>query len=222
LTSHYRHRWANGSAIDLPVGKVVCVGRNYAEHAKELNNPVPTVPLLFIKPSTSLAPLESPLAIPQQHGAVHHEVELALLIGQKLDKNSHSSKGTIAAMGIALDLTLRDVQSKLKQQGQPWEIAKGFDGACPCSAFVDINAFAELQAVDFSLQVNGKLRQAGYSGDMVFPMTSLLMAMAQYFTLLPGDIVLTGTPAGVGPLHTGDQLHLTLADQYAVNTQVLR
>lgn len=221
MTKRYRHRDSNGKAIALPLGKVVCVGRNYAAHAKELNNPIPSAPLLFIKPATALVSLHAPLAIPVNQGTVHHEVELALLIGRQLDCGSNDPViEAIAGIGLALDLTLRDVQSRLKQNGQPWEIAKGFDGACPCSGFVASAQFEDLQDIDFSLALNGQLQQAGNTGDMLFPIAELLVEMRRHFTLQAGDILLTGTPAGVGPIAGGDQLRLTLADQFQITTQV--
>lgn len=221
MTKYYRHRDSNGKAIELPLGKVVCVGRNYAAHARELNNPIPSAPLLFIKPATALVSLHAPLDIPANQGVVHHEVEVALLIGRQLDC-SHKDPviEAIAGIGLALDLTLRDVQSRLKDKGQPWEIAKGFDGACPCSGFVDAAAFENLQDIDFSLELNGHLQQSGNTGDMLFPIAELLVEMSKHFTLQAGDIVLTGTPAGVGPMANGDQLRLTLADQFQLTAQV--
>jgi 2-keto-4-pentenoate hydratase/2-oxohepta-3-ene-1,7-dioic acid hydratase in catechol pathway len=221
LTERYKHRDSNGNAIELPLGKVVCVGRNYAAHARELNNPIPSAPLLFIKPATALVSLHEPLDIPAHQGVVHHEVEVALLIGRQLEYGcNHPVIEAIAGIGLALDLTLRDVQSQLKENGQPWEIAKGFDGACPCSGFVATTQFEDLQDIDFSLELNGQLQQVGNTGDMLFPIAELLVEMSRHFTLQAGDIVLTGTPAGVGPMTEGDQLRLTLADQLQLSAQV--
>jgi 2-keto-4-pentenoate hydratase/2-oxohepta-3-ene-1,7-dioic acid hydratase in catechol pathway len=204
------------------VGKVVCVGRNYAAHAKELNNPTPESPLLFIKPATALASLLPGLHLPVGRGPVHHEVELALLIGKTLDRSGEiKPHEAITGVGIALDLTLRDVQEKLKQLGHPWEIAKAFDGACPCSGFIDIGEFSGLQDIGFRLELNGQPRQTGNSQDMLFPVNQLLQAIIGHFTLLAGDIVLTGTPAGVGPLLPGDRLLLQIDDRLQIETQVL-
>jgi 2-keto-4-pentenoate hydratase/2-oxohepta-3-ene-1,7-dioic acid hydratase in catechol pathway len=221
LTSRYKHRWIDAGAIDLPLGKIVCVGRNYAAHARELNHPIPSRPLLFIKPATALAPLEAPLVIPRRQGAVHFELEVALLIGRQLDStHSIDAVTAIAGIGLALDLTLRDVQAQLKDNGLPWEIAKGFDGACPCSMFAASGHFPDPGNIDFTLELNGVLRQTGNTGAMLFPMEGLLQEMATHFTLLPGDIVLTGTPEGVGALQPGDRLRLKLADQLAFDTHV--
>lgn len=227
----YQHRFMTpeGSLISvadalgepLPVGKVVCVGRNYAEHARELNNAVPAEPMLFMKPATALVPLEEPFAIPRQQGACHIETEMALLIGRPLTQADESQVlAAIAGVGIGFDLTLRDVQDTLKQQGHPWEKAKAFDGSCPLSAFVPPQG---CDWADVSLQLvrNGSLQQDGNSRDMITPVATLLAFISQSFTLLPGDVVLTGTPAGVGPLQEGDRLEARLADRLRVQTRVI-
>ena len=188
------------------LGKIVCVGRNYAAHAAELNNEVPAAPILFIKPATAAAALASSFAIPRDRGAVHHEVELAVLIGQQLaNANPDTARAAIAGIGIALDLTLRDVQDQLKKHGQPWERAKDFDGAYPVSHFVRAPTI-DLQNLTLQLWRNGILQQSGNTAQMLFPILELLCEISRTFTLLPGDIVSTGTPAGVGPLVTGDHL----------------
>ena len=218
---HYQHRFSDNRPCELPNGKIVCVGRNYAGHARELNNPIPKQPLLFIKPSTALAPLDQPLAIPVDRGECHHELELALLIGQPLSKASANKTLTaIAGYGLGLDLTLRELQSQLKEKGQPWERAKAFDGACPMSTFVPTTDIGDWKTLSLRLQRNGVLQQEGQCRDMLFPIEMLLADISQSFTLLPGDIVLTGTPAGVGPLHTGDQLRCELDALLAVETTV--
>lgn len=211
----YRHRLDGPHPEALPVGKVVCVGRNYADHARELNNPLPPEPLLFLKPASALVPLEETFAIPTGRGPVHHELEIALLIGR-----AGAGISAIAGVGLALDLTLRERQDQLKRAGQPWDIAKSFAGACPCSAFVSPARLPDLQHLPFRLEVNGASRQAGNSADMLFPLPTLLAAMDYHFGLLPGDLVLTGTPAGVGPLHPGDELVCSLADQLRFATRV--
>jgi len=134
----YQHRWIDGSAIDLPVGKVVCVGRNYAEHARELGNEVPDAPILFIKPASSLVPMAPSFNIPTDQGEVHHEIEMALLVSERLQNvDALTAQWSMAGFGLGLDLTLRDVQNELKKKGHPWERAKAFDGACPVSGFID-------------------------------------------------------------------------------------
>jgi len=217
----YQHRNADASIIELPVGKVVCVGRNYAEHARELNNPVPTEPILFIKPATSLVPLEAPFDIPSGRGAVHFETELAVLIGQPLSQaDEQTALGAIAGIGVGLDLTLREVQDQLKQKGHPWEKSKAFDGACPVSAFLSPANVTDLADVQIRLSVNGEVRQDGNSAQMLTPVLKLLAYISQWFTLQPGDLVMTGTPAGVGPVLPGDELRVELVDLLRVDTRV--
>ena len=195
----YQHRFSDDRPCELPNGKIVCVGRNYAEHARELNNPIPKQPLLFIKPSTALAALDQPLAIPRDRGECHHELELALLIGQPLSEaRAEETLAAIAGYGLALDLTLRELQSQLKEKGQPWERAKAFDGACPVSAFVPAAAVGDWKALRLQLQRNGALQQDGQCRDMLFPIEALLADISQSFTLLPSDIVLTGTRLASG------------------------
>lgn len=206
----YQHRDLHGTTLQLPVGKAVCVGRNYAEHARELNNPVPTAPLLFLKPSTAMVPLEGSLALPADQGEVHHELEVALLIGARLAQATEDEvDAAIWGFGLGLDLTLREVQSRLKAQGHPWEIAKAFDGSAPLSPFQP-GLPPDWSALRFTLEVNGTPRQRGHTADMLFAIRPLVAAMSRHFTLLPGDVILTGTPAGVGPLRTRDALVCTL------------
>ena len=209
---HYQHHYLSKQPAPYPVGKVVCVGRNYAAHAEELNNPIPSQPLLFIKPNTAISPLEQPIQLPSNAGPCHYEGEISLLIGQTLTQAPvEAAVEAIAGIGMALDLTLRQRQSELKQQGHPWEIAKSFDGACPLSDFVDTREqHAVLDQLSFTLSINGQQRQHGLSQQMLWAIPELLSQMSHYFTLLPGDVVLTGTPAGVGPLAAGDQLSLQL------------
>jgi 2-keto-4-pentenoate hydratase/2-oxohepta-3-ene-1,7-dioic acid hydratase in catechol pathway len=217
----YRHQFTSGAHCQLPVGKVVCVGRNYAEHARELNNPIPEAPLLFMKPAPALVPFSPGFTIPVDRGSVHHELEMALLLGQPLSHNDEATcLQSIVGAGLALDLTLRDVQAGLKRKGHPWEVAKSFDGSCPCSDFVPIDQVMELQDIDLRLLRNDQLQQQGNTRDMLFPVAQLLVTMNQSFSLQPGDVVLTGTPAGVGPLHVGDQLAATLGGYLQVAADV--
>ena len=200
---------ADQLALPQP-SKIVCVGRNYAAHAAELGNEVPAAPLLFMKPPSSITYLPK-VMIPTQQGECQHEVELAVLIGQPLTAATPASAQTaIAAVGVALDLTLREVQSQLKAQGQPWERAKAFDGACVLSSWLTSAELALDQPLQFGLEVNGQPRQQGDSRLMIFPIAELLAEVSQSFSLVPGDVVLTGTPAGVAGLAVGDELQLWL------------
>ncbi len=206
----YQHRYYDGTPLPLPVGKIVCVGRNYVEHIRELNHAMPTQPILFMKPSTAFVSLEQPIVLPP--GSCHHEVEIAVLLGQRL-KNADRTMvlSAITGYAVALDLTLRDVQQQLKSHGYPWERAKSFDGACPISPFLHPQELPDLQNIYFSLHSNGQLRQQGNSNQMITGILDLIAYSSTYFTLLPGDVFLTGTPAGTGELHPGDQLQFTLA-----------
>ncbi|PPK53050.1 fumarylacetoacetate hydrolase family protein [Marinobacter persicus] len=219
--SDYQHHWKDGTPVHLPLGKIVCVGRNYAEHARELNNPVPDEPLLFIKPATSAVHITRPLAVPRDQGEVHFETELAVLIGRPLtNASARDVEAAILGYGLALDLTLRDVQTKLKEKGQPWERAKAFDGACPLSPFVPAETLPG-DNIHFTLDVNGQRQQTGDTDDMLNPLLPLIAHMSKHFTLEPGDVVLTGTPKGVGPLVSGQTLSLELEDVLFVETHVV-
>ncbi|AFJ59638.1 fumarylacetoacetate hydrolase family protein [Pseudomonas fluorescens] len=209
----YQHKYVDGTNIHFPVGKVVCIGRNYAEHAKELDNPVPTEPLLFIKPGSCVVPLEGGFAIPTERGSVHYEAEIAVLIGKPLSAKPSREEVLDAISGFApaLDLTLRDKQAELKAKGLPWEIAKSFDGAAVIAPFVVSSTFADVTDIGIRLSINGELRQDGNSAQMLNPIVPMIQYMAGCFSLQAGDVILTGTPAGVGPLNVGDEVVLELA-----------
>mgnify|MGYP000863155372 FL=1 len=208
----YQHRYLDGSPLDLPAGKAVCIGRNYLEHIRELNNAVPETPILFIKPSTALAALDEPICLPAGRGECHHEVELAVLVGRELrNADTETARRAVAGYGVALDLTLRELQNELKKKGHPWETAKAFDGACPLSPFLKPEALPDPQATGLALRVNGEFRQRGNTRQMMVGIFELMAHISTHFTLRPGDVVLTGTPAGVGPLQAGDVLALSLA-----------
>jgi 2-keto-4-pentenoate hydratase/2-oxohepta-3-ene-1,7-dioic acid hydratase in catechol pathway len=217
----YQHLDINGNTIGLPVGKVVCIGQNYQDHIAEMQSKTAPEALFFIKPSTALCAMAPGFTIPSAQGAVHNETELAVLIGQPLKQAGYAAvNDAIWGYSLALDLTLRDIQAQLKQLGRPWEIAKGFDGACPVAGFVEKARVQHPQQLEFSLTVNGTQRQQGNTANMIRGITQLISEMSQHFTLLPGDIVLTGTPAGVGPLSSGDTLQLQLSDLFIVNSKV--
>ncbi len=217
----YRHIDKSGSFIELPVGKVVCVGRNYIEHIRELNNEVPTEALLFHKPSPTLCHAHEPIVIPKGLGDVHNELELAILINEPL-KNASPSQvvSAIWGVGLGLDLTLRDVQSRLKAKGLPWEKAKSFDYACPVSHFISIEEVEDLTDIAFELYVNQSIRQQGNASHMIRSVSALISEISQCFSLLPGDIVMTGTPKGVGPLNSSDKLTLKMSSQIHIDTVV--
>ena len=187
--------------------KIICIGRNYAEHAKELGNSVPTEPVFFCKPDSAILPKGNPFFIPDWTSDVHYEVELVLRI-DRLGK--HISKEFApryyGAVGLGIDFTARDVQEELKKKGLPWEKAKGFDGSAVVSQdFVPIEDL-EKSAVRFSLQKNNEVVQSGNSKDMIFDFVAIIAYVSQYMTLKIGDLIFTGTPSGVGKVSAGDEL----------------
>lgn len=225
----YQHRDWQGAFLDLPVSKVVCVGNNYAAHIKEMadrNNTasrseLPGDPLVFIKPETALCDMLQPIAVPSELGTVDHEIELAVLIGSPLKQATQARVAeAIAGYGVALDLTLRDLQASLIKASQPWDKAKGFDGSCPISGFIPIAELGDPQQVELKLVVNGELRQQGNTQDMLTPILPLIAYMSRFFTLRAGDIVITGTPQGVGPLVAGDTLEISLNGR-VLNTRII-
>jgi len=216
----YKHRTTDSLPIDLPAGKVVCVGRNYHDHIKEMASSVTRHPMLFMKPQNALCDFSGDIAIPTHHGECHNEIEVALLVKEKIDRHSKIDMAEqIWGIGLGLDLTLRDIQREAKEKGHPWESSKSFDNSCPVSEFVPFDQVS--LPLNFSLQINDVERQAGRTSDMIFDMPSLLAAIASVFTLLPGDIVLTGTPAGVGPLYPNDRLEATLEGYLSTRARVI-
>ena len=197
---------------DLPSPqRIFCVGRNYAEHAKELGNVMPAAdatPIIFMKPVTSLVQ-GGTLTLPRGLGAVHHEMELVLALGQGGSGIAESvALAHVAGATLGLDLTLRDEQARLKQAGQPWELAKAFDGSAAVGRFTAV-AGLDLQALDMLCTVNGQVRQHGNTRDMLFKIPTILAFLSQRWRLLPGDLIYTGTPAGVGPLRPADRIELS-------------
>ena len=196
---------------EIPVGKIACIGRNYAEHIKELGNKTPDKPVLFIKPPSSIVASGGTVVIPAYSSNCHHEIELAVLIGKNAKEvSAEKALDYVSGYGVALDLTLRDVQNTQKEKGLPWEIAKAFDTSCPLSAFVSADQVADPQNLQLKLAVNGQVRQDGNSSDMMRTVAELIAAVSSYFTLEEGDILLTGTPAGVDKIISGDKLEATI------------
>jgi 2-keto-4-pentenoate hydratase/2-oxohepta-3-ene-1,7-dioic acid hydratase in catechol pathway len=209
-------------SFQFPTSKVVCIGRNYVAHAKELNNPVPSEPLLFIKPNSCLVDFETPINLQHLAEPCHFEAELAILIGNPLSNaTAEQAEKAIYGLGLALDLTLRGMQQRLKSQGHPWEKAKSFNNACPVTSFVLKPAHIDWKAIEFSLHINDSERQHGQTEHMIVSVIDLIVEASNYFILLPGDIVLTGTPAGVGQLQLSDKLRLSLKTQPRDSTMQL-
>jgi len=189
----------------FPIGKIVCLARNYAEHARELGNEAPAAPVLFMKPASSVIGDGDAVRIPAYSRECHYEVELAVLIGRECRAvSAEEAMAYVAGYATAIDMTLRDVQNQLKGKGLPWEIAKGFDSACPLSDFVPASTVADPHNLRLRLSVNGTLRQEGCTCDMIHRIPQIIAHVSAIFTLGPGDVILTGTPAGVGPVVAGD------------------
>ena len=187
--------------------KIFCIGRNYVDHAKELNNPVPSEPLIFMKPPTALLLNNRPFFYPDFTQDLHYEGEIVL----RVSKNGRSVQPEFAsryydAVAFGIDFTARDVQDKLKSKGHPWEIAKGFDRSGPVSRFIALEELKNAQDIHFQLKKNGAVVQDGHTRDLIFTFDTLICHISRYFTLHKGDYIFTGTPAGVGPVQIGDIL----------------
>lgn len=189
------------------VGKIVCLGRNYLDHIRELGNKVPDRAVIFCKPASSIIPDGGQIVLPNYTDDCHHELELAVLIGTA-GKNipEQSALQHVTGYAVALDLTLRDLQSELKEKGLPWEIAKGFDSSCPLSDFTPAEQVKNPNNLRLTLKVNGEVRQDGTTAQMMRSVEEIIAEVSLYYTLEPGDVILTGTPAGVGRIQSGDQL----------------
>ncbi|MBH0085035.1 fumarylacetoacetate hydrolase family protein [Psychrobacter sp. SCQQ22] len=199
--------------LRAPIGKVVCVGRNYAEHARELGNEIPKSPILFMKPASSVVSTRNAIVRPDSavYGDTHYEAELCIQLSADLSTaTAEQAKQAIGGVTLGLDLTLRDLQSKLKEKGHPWERAKCFDGSCVLADWVDPQAFGDFSQVNYQLIINDELKQDGDSALMLFSVYELLAEISHAFSLQAGDVIMTGTPSGVGILQAGDQVKLKL------------
>ena len=183
-----------------------CLGRNYTEHARELGNKVEAKPLVFQKGINALAPFEGEVKLDWALGPIHYETELVLL----MDRGADIPR--LAGIGIGLDLTLRDLQAELKAAGKPWTLAKSFDQAAIISSFVPVRALGDLNEMVFTMHVNGELRQTGATAKMILPIPDMVQYLEAYTRLQRGDLIFTGTPAGVGRLHPGDAVVAELAE----------
>ena len=187
--------------------KIICVGRNYVEHIKELNNEAPEDPVLFLKPDTAILLKKQPFFIPEFSNEVHHEVEILVKIkriGKHIDRKfAHKYYDEI---GLGIDFTARDLQSKLKEKGLPWEKAKAFDGAAVVGSFLSKSDFKDIDNINFRLEKNGKVQQTGNTSLMLWKIDTLIEYISKYFTLKIGDIIFTGTPSGVAKVNSNDIL----------------
>jgi acylpyruvate hydrolase len=198
--------------------KIICIGRNYREHIRELSSPVPATPVFFLKPDTSLLIRNRPFFLPDFSSEIHYEVELVMKIckvGKNIQKKfAHTYFNEI---GIGLDLTARDLQNISKQQGLPWLIAKGFDNAAPIGKFLPKSNFPDPGNINFHLVLNGTIVQQANSNEMIFPFDDIISYISRFITLKTGDLIFTGTPSGVGPIKQGDRL-----EAYIENEKLLK
>ncbi len=201
--------------------KIIAIGRNYAAHAKELNHPLPQSPVIFLKPDTSYLKNGEDFYLPDYSSSIEYEVELIIKIskeGKHIDEKYASLYYEEISVGI--DLTARDLQNSLKDQGLPWELCKAFDHSAPMGEFRKKSLFPNIQDVPFSLQVNGKQVQKGNSSDMIFGVDFLISFISKRITLKKGDIIMTGTPEGVGPIKIGDRLEAYLGNERVLVTNI--
>lgn len=191
--------------------KIICIGRNYAEHAKELNNPIPAQPVVFMKTASALLVNRKPFYYPEFTKDLHYEAEIVLKIGKNgRHVQPEFALDYIEEISLGIDFTARDLQDKLKAKSQPWELAKGFDGSAVIGEFVPLSTLPGLSNIEFYLEKNGERVQHGFSKDMLFSFQDIICFVSQYFKLQMGDFIYTGTPAGVGPVAIGDELRAFL------------
>lgn len=187
--------------------KIIAVGRNYSEHAKELNNPVPEKPVIFLKPDTAVLKDNKDFYYPEFSKDIHHEIEIVLRIckeGKHI--NPKFADSYFDAVGLGVDFTARDIQQAHKEKGLPWELAKAFDGSAPVSELKSREELGDLSQLEFRLDRNGQTVQSGSTRDLLFSFEHIIVFVSQYITLRKGDLIFTGTPSGVGPVAIGDHL----------------
>jgi 2-keto-4-pentenoate hydratase/2-oxohepta-3-ene-1,7-dioic acid hydratase in catechol pathway len=201
--------------------KIICIGRNYAEHAKELKNDLPTEPVVFLKPDTALIPKKQPFFIPDFSEEVHFETELVIKIdriGKHIaPKFAHKY---FSEVSLGIDFTARDLQQDLKSKGLPWEKAKAFDGSAPVGKFISKDSIPSLNQLNFELKINGETRQLGNTKDMIFSVDEIIAYVSKFFTLKIGYLIFTGTPAGVAKVEKDDLLEAFIGDNKVLKLQV--
>lgn len=201
--------------------KIICIGRNYVDHAKELNNPVPKEPVFFMKPDTALIQSRNPFIYPSFSNDIHHEIELVVKIS-KIGKHIEErfAHKYYEEISVGVDFTARDVQQQCKEKGLPWEKAKAFDGSAPTGKFVNISEINDINNLNFTLQINGETKQQGNTKDMLFNINQIIAYVSQFVTLKIGDYIFTGTPAGVGAVKIGDKIECFIEDKKLLSFNV--
>lgn len=201
--------------------KIICIGRNYAEHAKELNNEIPSEPIVFLKPDTSILRDGEAFYLPDFSSDIHHELELVVKIsknGKNIDRKFAHRYYEEISLGI--DFTARDLQQKMKERGLPWERAKAFDGSAPIGSFVSKSKFTDVQNVQIELKVNGESRQNSSTSLMLYPIDVIIENISKFITLKTGDLIFTGTPSGVAAIKKGDLLEGFLNNEKLISFEV--
>lgn len=201
--------------------KIICIGRNYAAHIEELKNEKPGQPVVFLKPDTALIKGGNPFFYPDFSSNIHHEIELVL----KISKEGKYIQPQFAhryfeEIGLGIDFTARDLQDQCKAKGLPWEIAKAFNGSAPIGEFKSVADLGDLKNIDFHLEINGELKQKGNTSLMLFDFATIISYVSQFFTLKKGDLIYTGTPAGVGPVQIGDELIGFIGNEKMLHVEV--
>ncbi len=201
--------------------KIICIGRNYIEHARELHNPVPMKPVFFLKPDTALLIRNRPFFYPDFSNDIHYELELVF----KISKNGKNIAARFAPdyyneIGLGIDFTARDLQQECKEKGLPWEISKGFDQSAAISGFIPLDTLPDATNIAFHLDINEKTVQQGNSSDMIFGINTLIAYVSEFMTLRAGDLIFTGTPPGVGPVKIGDKIQGYLEDELLISCEI--
>jgi 2-keto-4-pentenoate hydratase/2-oxohepta-3-ene-1,7-dioic acid hydratase in catechol pathway len=201
-----------------PIQNIYCIGRNYAEHAAEMKSAVPKSPIVFLKPTIAACETNSTILLPRQSDLVHHEVEVVVGIGKRGSSvPEESAMDLVEGFAVGIDVTARDLQEQAKKSGLPWAMSKGFPTFAPMSPFVKARP-----PLTFSISVNGAMRQRGNTEGMIFSIPKLISHLSSVFTLLPGDLIFTGTPSGVGPLNDGDEVLASLGNLATLTLTVRR
>jgi acylpyruvate hydrolase len=201
--------------------KIIAIGRNYIDHAKELNNPVPETPVIFMKPDTAVLKDNKDFYYPEFSSDVHYECEVVFRI---CNEGKHVSKKFAHkyydAIGLGIDFTARDIQAKHKEKGLPWELAKAFDHSAVMSHLIPKEEFENVSNINFSLRKNEEIVQSGNTGDMIFDIDSLIVYISKFITLRKGDLIYTGTPVGVGSIKIGDKFEGYIGEKLMFTTQI--
>ncbi len=213
----------NGSSASFPVHRIYCVGRNYADHVREMGaDPDREPPFFFSKPADAVATGDASISFPSRTKDLHHEIELVVALHKEAAHiSSQDALDCVYGYGVGIDLTRRDLQAAAKQAGRPWDVAKGFDNSAPVSAIFPVSEIGHPQQGSIQLQVNGQLRQQGDLADMIWSVPEIIAELSSYFVLRPGDLIFTGTPAGVGRVNAGDVLEGSIAGVGAIRVTLV-